>query len=214
METLADAIAQLEGPEASGFKFTGPQATLLLNEGVKRLAADSEWIRAEISLGPTVAEQELYELPGKVVRLREVDVAGYPYQREDYEILRNLKLGRLHLTRPNEGGVFAERFGEDGISKLFSLWLPPTDGELPIIGYASITPEDLKESDTLPFPVQFRRTVLDYAKGIAYEDVDENPKSGNYFLERAQAEAVKLGRLANSRTGKGPHKARVAGHVR
>lgn len=215
MKTLADAVAQLRGPEAGGFDFSDTQAALLLNEGAKRLAAQSEWIRAELELGPTVAEQEEYVLPDKVVRLLRVAVAGYPYERSDLQTLWDLRLGRLRLAAGGaEGGVFAERFGVDGKTKLFSLWLPPTESGLAVTGLAAITPDDLELTDELPFPEEFRRAVLDYAKGIAYEDTDENPQSGNYFLSRAEAEAVKLRNLANSRTGAGPHKARVAGHRR
>lgn len=214
METFADAIAQLEGPEASGFKFTGSQAALLLNEGAKRLASRSEWIRAELELGPTVAEQEEYDLPGNVVKLLRVAVAGYPYERSDLPTLWDLRIGRQSLTRPEEGGIFAERFGQDGIEKKFSVWLPPSQDGLAVTGLAAITPADMAPGDVLPFPVEFNRAVLDYAKGIAYEDVDENPQSGNYFLGRADARAGELFVLANKRTGAGPHKAHVAGHNR
>jgi hypothetical protein len=214
VETLADAIAQFQGAEAGGFDLSEEQTVSLLNEGVKRFASVSEWIRAELELGPTIASQEEYNLPGNVVKLLRVAVAGYPFERHDLQTLWDLKLGRLGLARPNEGGVFAERFGEDGIEKKFSLWLPPTDAGQPITGLAAITPDDLKPADVLPFPPEYRRGPLDFAKGIAYEEIDENPQSGSYFLDRANARALELRGLTNSRTGAGPVKARVAGHAR
>jgi len=215
MRTFDDAVAQLQGAEAGGFDFSATQAATLLNEGLKRLASRSEWIRTELDLGPTVAAQELYSIPDNVVHVRGLAVGGVPYLLKDVTIVWDVKNGTrsLHLTG-GVGGIYAERFDETGIAKQIGLWPIPEADELPIVGLASIEPDDLKGEDQIPFPPEFRRAALDYAKGIAYEDVDENPTSGNYFMGRAETRAEELRQLANRRVSEGPLKIPVAGHSR
>lgn len=212
--TLADAVVQLRGPEAGGFDFSENQAVSLLQEGVGRLAAASQWVRAELQLGPTVAGQEAYELPDKVVKLKNVYVGGMPFTEVSFDDVFGLKNGRLQLVGAgSEGGVFTERFSEDGLSKFFSLWPVPEDA-LEVLGLAAIIPDPPGLNDPLPFPVDMNRVVLDYAKGIAYEDVDENQNAGNHFLERAGQKAQQLLERGNARAGRGPYKIPVAGHRR
>lgn len=207
MLTFADALAQLQGAEAGGFNFSATQAASLLNEGVKRFASRSEWIKAEVSLGPTVAGQEAYELPANVVKLRGLEVSGTAYVAVDLLTLWQYKQQGLPI---NVDGAYAERFSEDGKIKSFSIYPVPDTAGLAIAGLAVITPEDLSGNDPLPFPPEFRRGPLDYAKGIAYEDVDENPDSGTYFIKRADERADELRLDAQSRTGSGPYRIPVA----
>lgn len=210
METFQEALTQLRSAEAGGFDFGDVQAAALLNEGVRRFAAKSEWIKAELDLGPTVAEQEAYPLPDHVVKLRGVAVSGAPYARTDALALWNYK-NRAVLPR-DIAGLFAERFSDDGKIKSFSLYPIPSEAALTISGFAVITPsEELAGEDKLPFPTEYNRGVLDFAKGVAYEDLDENPQSGTYFAERAGALAEQLRLEANSRTGAGPFRIPVAG---
>lgn len=210
METFQEAITQLRSAEAGGFDFGDVQAAALLNEGVRRFAARSEWIKAELNLGVTVAEQEAYPLPDNVVKLRGLAVSGDPYARTDVLALWNYK-NRAVLPR-DVAGLFAERFSEDGKIKSVSLYPIPSEAGLAISGVAVITPsEPLADDDKLPFPSEYNRGVVDFAKGIAYEDLDENPQSGTYFAERAAALAEQLRLEANSRTGAGPFKIPVAG---
>lgn len=210
METFQEAVTQLQSAEAGGFDVSPAQAAALLNEGVRRFAARSEWIKAEVNLGPTVADQEGYDLPGHVVKLRGLSVAGFPYARTDVLALWNFKQsGRLPR---DTSGVFAERFDDTGKIKTFSLFPVPSEGGLAISGLAVITPAtDLSAADPLPFPPEYNRGVVDYAKGIAYEDLDENPQSGTYFISRADARADELRLEANSRSGAGPIRIPVAG---
>lgn len=209
MRTFADAEAQLRGAEAGGFAVSQAQAASLLNEGVRRLAAASEWIKAELDLGPTIDGQEQYVLPNNVVKLRGIAVAGQRYARTELLTLWEWKVqGYLPADAV---GAYAERFSEDGKVKTFSL-LPIPDGALPISGLAAITPaDDLSGDDVLPFPEEYNRAVLNFAKGIAYEDLDENPQSATYFIERLEKEGAELKLKGYARTGAGPTRLPVAG---
>jgi hypothetical protein len=174
---------------------------------VKRFAARSEWIKAEINLGPTVVDQELYATPENVVKLIGLRVNGVVYTATDARALWDYKQQGL----PSRiDGVYAERFNEDGKIKSFSLLPIPDTADLAIEGLAVITPADLSGDDQLPFPEEYNRGLLEYAKGIAYEDVDENPESGSYFIQRADARADDLRLEAQSRTGRGPYRIPVA----
>lgn len=207
MKTFGDAIAQLQGAEAGGFDFSTVQAASLLNEGVKRFASRSEWIKAEVDLGFTVVDQEAYGLPENVVKLKGLSVSGVPYQAVDALTIWQYKVNGLPWR---VDGVYAERYSEDGKIKSVSLLPIPDEASLAIGGLSVITPEDLEPADSLPFPPEYRRGPLDYAKGIAYEDVDENPESGTYFTDRANALADDLRLHAQSRTGSGPYMIPVA----
>lgn len=210
METFQDAVTQLQSAEAGGFDFGAAQAAALLNEGVRRFAAASEWIKAELDLGATIAAQESYALPDRVVKLKGLAIAGAPYARTDVLGLWNLKqAGRVP---GGAAGVYTERFSDDGKIKSFSLWPIPDASDLAIAGLAVITPDDLSGEDQLPFPPEYNRGPLDFAKGIAYEDLDENPQSGTYFRERAEQLAERLRLEGNSRSGSGPFQIPVMGH--
>lgn len=207
MDTFADLVAQFSGAEAGGFDFDPAQTASLLNEGLKRFAARSEWMKAEVSLGPTVAGQEQYGLPTNVVKLRGLAVAGAPYTAVDVLTLWQYKVSGLPRRVV---GAYAERFNDDGNLKTLSLFPIPDTAGIAINGLAVITPDDLSGNDKLPFPPEFNRGPLDYAKGIAYEDVDENAQAGVYYIARADERADELRLEAQSRTGSGPYRIPVA----
>lgn len=207
MRTFGEAVAQLQGAEAGGFNFSPAQAALLLNEGVERFAARSEWIRAERNLGPTVAGQEEYSLDDEIVKVKGLEIAGVPYTAVD--VLTVWQYKQFGLP-PQMAGAYAERFNEDGKIRAIGLLPVPEEDGQPILSLAVLLPGELTAEDELPFPLEFRRGPLDYAKGIAYEDVDENPESGRFFIERANAKADELRELGNSRLGSGPYRIPVA----
>jgi hypothetical protein len=207
LRTFGEAVAQLQGAEAGGFNFSPAQAALLLNEGVERFAARSEWIRAERNLGPTVAGQEEYSLDDEIVKVKGLEIAGVPYTAVD--VLTVWQYKQFGLP-PQMAGAYAERFNEDGKIRAIGLLPVPEEDGQPILSLAVLLPGELTAEDELPFPLEFRRGPLDYAKGIAYEDVDENPESGRFFIERANAKADELRELGNSRLGSGPYRIPVA----
>lgn len=216
MDTFNDAAEQLTSAQAGGFKLRSGQVSTLINEGIKCLAEESEWIRAEIEIGETVAGQVLYTVPDHVVRMKSLIIGGLRYSLVDYDDILDIEAGTKRLVeRAGFGGVFCERFSEDGATKRIGVYPPPEASGLPIIGNAAIYPPvELGGLDVLPFPPRFRRAVVDYAKGIAYEDVDENPAAGANYLARADARAGQLRALGKSRTrGPGPFKIPVAGHL-
>lgn len=207
MRTFGEAVAQLRGAEAGGFSFSVEQAGLLLQEGVDRFASRSKWIKAELDLGTTIADQEQYELPSTVVELLGLTIEGVPYNAVDVQTIWQYKLVGLPQRID---GAYAERFNDDGKIKAIGLLPVPDADGLSIAGLAVVTPGQLADDDELPFPAEFRRGPLDYAKGIAYEELDENPEAGAYYIERADTVADELRRLAQSRTGSGPYQIPVA----
>ena len=215
MDTFDDAVEQLTSAQAGGFDYSAgsKQPATLIQEGIAALAADSHWIKAQPNLGPTVADQAEYVLAEKIVKLFALEIANAPYQRRDVRELWDLRAGRDQIIG-SEGGVFAETFAEDGKTKSFALLPVPTEDGLEIIGLASITPDPLSGTDPLPFPPKYRRAILDYAKSIAYEDLDENVNAGATYLARAERRAEQLFLFANSRTGSGPWKIPIAGKHR
>ncbi len=214
MDTFDDAVAQLTGAQAGGFAFRPEQSTSLINEGIKRLAESSEWIRAELEIGTTLVGEDLYDLPDNIVRMQEVLINGLRYLLVNRDDILGLEAGRLQVVEyPDVGGVFCERFSSDG-QKRISIYPPPEEAGLPIIAEAAIYPDKtLGGADPLPFPPRFRRAIVDYAKGIAYEDMDENPQAGAGYLARADQRGEELRLLGKSRAqSNAPYKIPVAGH--
>lgn len=212
METYADAVEQLTSAQAGGFDFKDEQALKLVVEGARKLAAESHWIKAEPELGPTVAEQAAYELPENVVRLFDLAIDDAPYTRRDVRTGWDVKSGRS--VSAGEGGVFYERFSADGSEKSFELTPAPDESGLAIASLCSVYPATVASGDTLPFPFKYRRAIVNYAKAIGYQDIDENQAVAQGYFERADAEAEGLRLFANARTGSGPFKIPVAGHRR
>lgn len=207
MRTFGEAIDQLVGAEASGFDVARTQAARLLQQGVERFASRSEWIKSERDFGPTVAGQEEYELASEIVKVKGLAVAGTPYVAVDVLTIWQYK---IHGLPRRVDGAYAERFNDDGkIRALGLLPIPDVDG-MSIEGLAVLLPNQLEEADELPFPADYRRGPLEYAKGIAYEELDENPEAGAVYLERARGLADELRELSHSRTGSGPAQAPVA----
>jgi len=216
VETLADVVEQLTSAQAAGFDVKEAQAIKLAQEAVKRVAAVSQWIKAELVLGPTVVGQPGYTIPDRVIKLLELTVGeNNPYVRKSIEDLWDLRAGRAELVNTNMSpGVFAERFAVDGSTKSFDLFPTPEEAGVPITGLASIVPEDLALAAELPFPAQHRGAVLDLATAAAYERTDENPAQAAGYEKRGLETAQSLYLLGNARTGSGPYKIPVAGHRR
>jgi hypothetical protein len=216
MENVADVVEQLTSAQAAGFDLRGKQPELLAIEAVKRFAAKSHWVKAELTLGPTVAAQTVYTLPGQVVKLLDLLYGeSTPYQAKSIRDLWDLKSGRAELVESEYlGGIFAERFSADGTLKQFEIFPAPEEGGEALTGLASIVPPDITLETALPFPEDKRRAVVDLAKAIAYEDTDEGFEPATYFEKRANAEAESLFLLGNARIGSGPYKIPVAGHRR
>lgn len=212
--TFDEAVAQFRGAEAGGFGVSVPQAERILQEAVRRYASRSHWIKAQINLGPTVVDQAEYDLPAHVVDLISLRLStGWPYTRKSTKVFWELASGDA-VWRSSKGGVFAPVFDTTGTKKVA---LHPTPGEagLTIEGLAAIYPEnDLAGNDELPFPGDHQRGVLNAAKAVAYEELDENPQQAQYFRDLFQGEAEELRRQGNSRVGSGPTKFAIAGRRR
>ncbi len=217
METFDDAVEQLTSAQAGGFDFQTPQAEKLIQEGIKMLAAKSKWIRAQMELGPIVLGQAAYPLPAKIIRLYDVALGGkFEYGRRDIKHLRQLRSGAATLPYGAEGGVYVEAYAEDGKTRTIELFPTPEEGEGGEIleGFAAIIPDDLSGSDELPFPEDYRRAVVNFAKSIASADIDVDLQTAASWAESAAGDAAALALLANARSGSGPWRIPVAGHRR
>jgi hypothetical protein len=210
MELFSDAVRQFTSAEAGGFDLGEEQVASLLNEGAKRLASRSKWIKGLVEIGPSVAGQPIYELPPKVVQVEQLYVGEAPWTELDMLTLREVALGRRMLRSRWGDGIYAEEASEDGLTKILRLFpTPEADGVL-LQAWGAITPGELSGEMLLPFPAEFNRAIVDFAKAIGYEDIDENPQSGTYFLERANGRADELGERAKAKMRTNPRQARLA----
>jgi hypothetical protein len=202
VRTFDELVADLRAAEGAGFDVTAATAGRAVNEAVRRLASISKWVETEVELGPTVIDQELYEVDANIVDLSELIVGEAPYLRVGQRQFFRLKAGTLRLSS-DANGAFAPRFTSAGL-KQFGLYPTPDAAGDTILGFASITPEDLTGTEVPPFPDDLERAVLDGAKVVLYQDVDENPEEAAIYDDRFRLAAEDLRRRRNSRLGSGP----------
>lgn len=209
MLTFDELVARLRSPEGGGFNVSPTRAGELVNQAIRRLAVVSEWIIDERELGPTVAGQDLYDLPDVIAKVKGIKIAGDPmWARASTTGLWDLAAGNVRLE-PKFSGAFAQR--EQGEDKKLGLWpTPGTDG-LSIIGLVALTPAPLSGAQVPPFPDDAEDAVQWFAKAIAYEEIDEDLASAQGFRDMALGYAGELKSRNNSRIGSGVVQAQIAG---
>lgn len=171
----------------------------LLNEGDRELCVRAGWTRANLELGPTVADQAAYTLPESVYRPLKVKVDGRPYKPADETLVDEIKKGYLRQIKP----VWFLSFDEDGVEAV-SVHPTPSTG-LDLTATCVVYPEPMADDDdAVPTaPEDFHRALHDYAAGIIYGYSEDNPDLREYHRGRFEEAVIRLRQLRRSRRGQG-----------
>ena len=159
------------------------------------LCVRSEWTRDVLSIGPTVFEQETYDLPTNFRKpLDWLTVDVFDYVSADLKDVRGAKLGELDLAA---SGVWWIAY-ESGARKLGIH--PIGDGGDAINLYAVVTPDLLVDGADEPItPTDFDQAIVDYVTAIsqgasedALEERDSLMSEFDRQVERLHALVVEV----------------------
>lgn len=198
--------------ELAGLDLEEAERDRLINEAVADLCIRTEWTRATVNLGPTVAGQEDYDIPPEVNRVLKLSVGGVPYTRGSEAQKELLDLGDLRLR--GRGGLFWSSFGPTGIEQV-SLYPAPQSPGQPINALSVIYPEPMTEdTDEPPVPREFRSAILDWVCAYAQGYQEDGLEARAFFQQEFDRKASSLKALRNSRVGRGPAQMQIAGYHR
>lgn len=194
-----------------GFDTSGghvDEATVIswIEDYYRKLVARTQWRKAEISFGNTVAGQAQYAVPANVVDVRKIRVAGRPYRRVGIDDLDLLKAGEDTSPRP----VFAPAFEADA-DAVVELWPVPEAGQA-ITSVAALLPPALSAGSSVPaVPEDFHQAIVDGAIAEGMRRIYQRHDDAQQYEQRFEDAVKELKRRANSRIGSGrPSWARVA----
>lgn len=146
----------------AGVDITDPETERLLNQANVEICTRSGWTKDLLSLGPTVADQELYALPANFRQLGDdvVFVGNGKYRASDYAAVRDAKRGSGLVC---DGLWYMGH--ESGVRKL---GLYPISAGQAIEAVAVITPDLMVEDDDEPpIPMDFREALVHWVRATA-----------------------------------------------
>jgi hypothetical protein len=191
-----------------GADYSPSEADAKLNEGHKELCVRAEWLRGTLSIGNTVAGQQLYALPTNVYRPLRVKVNGTRYEASDEDTVDDFVSGAMTLV---VNGVWFLQGDANGTDQ-FALYPVPTQGGLPITARCVLVPPTL-ENDTDEFvpPSDTHQAVIYFAAARSLGGSEDDLDSRSYYMDQFDGIVGRLKRLRKSRTGSGPVNMRIAG---
>jgi hypothetical protein len=199
MPNLGQLTADLRG--LAGFEdVTEPEVHALLNEADREMCVRSGWTRADLELGPTVADQVAYALPSRVHRPLKVWVNGRKYDPTDEDTIREIQSGELGL-RAN--GAWWRSWDANGVESV-SIYPTPSGG-LSVVALCVVYPASrMEENDDTPASPEIgHRALRDYAASVVYGYSEDNPELRQFHDEQFEQRVEMVRRLQNSRTGRG-----------
>ncbi len=191
-DTFGDLRASLD--DLAGLDLDPAQRDALINEGHREIATRSEWYRAEIELGPTVAAQVAYTLPSDVYRVLNLTVGGLRYE----------PASRTQITRINQDerfllvdGLWWQSYSATNVHQI-SLY--PTPGAAVAVNALVIERPPLMTlpTDVPVVPEEFRQAIADYAAGIAFASVEDNADMRVFYSGEFERKVADLRRLTFS----------------
>lgn len=207
-ETVAGLVDTVRS-EAS-FDIAPDKALAWLNRRHKAMVTEARALRFTASL-TTVAGQRDYVLPGDLVEIEEVSVAGVVYGRGWHTDLAAGAQGYLVLS--GTGGIVTSEETSTGAPEI-ALFPTPTQGGQPILVRAIWAPSDLSTQDdsTLRVPGRFIDGLISGAIATGLKRQEFRPDLAQAF-EDEFASAVEQWRrqVARRYRGTGPAVIRVAG---
>lgn len=190
-------------------KATPAEIDDLINEGHKELCVRSEWTRAAVDLGPTVADQAAYALPETIYRPLEVEVDGTPYDASSEGEVKRILNGTLRLAAAGLWWISEDDAGAEFIS----LYPTPAAG-LTITARSIVYPADIAAGDddaTFRVPDDSVKGIRAYVKRELYSGVEDDEDRATIQDQHFENEVTRLRQRRFSRVGRGNVHMRVEG---
>jgi hypothetical protein len=218
---LSTAIALVQAQFDSTAAESGDsQVRGWINACLQEAVGEARWLKKTLSLGPTVADQSQYVIPGDGTAdaspTEVVDIVGLrvdsskPWKRVGTQDLWELQAGAAFLR--GAAGAFAPNFQSD-TDPVVELYPTPTVAGLAIDALAAVLPSDIVDATlgtlVLPVPDDLANKIcVDGPIGLGITRIQE-VTDPTPFLARYEDGKAQLKKRANSRVGSGPTQARV-----
>jgi hypothetical protein len=214
--SLIDAVINEGGFDATTGAVSRATVGSWINDAYRQLAAETNFLKALVSLGETVAGTSQYAIPENVLDVRRITVNGVPFIRVGVEQIFDARAfgGRV---LGDAGGTFSPGYATTG-ARVIEVYPTPDTSGYAIDALATVAGVGMvSETDTPAIPEDFHPALK--AKAIAmglrliyerHDDADRwelqfsNPGAGNGAVE-------KLKRRGNSQIGSGPTRVRLVG---
>jgi hypothetical protein len=180
-----------------------------VNLGIRELATRSGWNKAELELGPTVADQADYALPSTVYRVIELKVGSLVYTREGTETGWRLTSG--DVGQVGHGGFFYEKFDSGG-TKTLALYPVPQDAGSTITALVIAYPQTYSgDTEVAVIPEEHQIGVVHRAVAWGLSFGDEHDEAADWHIGKFEEEVEKLRRHSNARLSSTVQTAKIAG---
>lgn len=203
-------VAQVK--TTAGVDASDADISTILNHLIGEMAVESEWTKAQIELGPTVANQSLYTLPDNVARVLRLRIDGFRFDPIGTGEEWDLESGRAQ--RSDTGiGVFAEAYGTDGTKQIEFYPAPSAAGD-PIEALVVKRPATISQATLPPFPDEFHLSLVYGTKAHFLALSEENIASAERLMAQYETAKAKLLALSRKRLRSGPVQMGIVGLVR
>lgn len=211
MATLTDYISELD--DLAGLDLEEDEAERLINEARRKLLTESEWRRANVEVGPTVADQETYDAPAGLYRILKLKVDGYPCFPIDEQTIDKLKTDPEWSYGLPSGAAFYYLTHSSAAAELIGIYPAPSEAGNAIVATIVKEPSDIPSTGEDPdVPTGSQWAIRHYVAAVSYalsEDLKDLADSHRSEFDRAVEE---LRSLRNKRSRRGPMQARVVGY--
>lgn len=191
-----------------GFDLSKDEATSLLNEGLRDLAANSRFPR-KVWQFDTQDGQALYDLPLDFVQPEWVQVGGRIYDAGTESDVARFAAGELALHAPGVWYVAGDR-------KQFGLWPVPGAEVQSVLAEYVFRPQALVLDSDEPtaIPEQFHPALIFYAATQYYGLVEDNVDLEVRNSERYDEQVARLRAFSIAQTGGNkPFRVGILGHT-
>lgn len=191
MATLATLRSQVRTEVGVGS--SDAQVDQWINERYKEAVARSEWRRAIINLGPTVAGTASYTLPTNVVRiLAGLQIGTAEYHPIGQSDLWGAQSGRLHITP-----AWRLSYTSTGTRQIILDDPPDTSGDA-INALVALLPDTLTANDSPIFPEDLHPGLVDGAAATGLSRYAEQRSAAEWHEARFREMIQELKRRAST----------------
>lgn len=206
--TLATLRADVRGL-AGLTKATPDEVDQLLVEADRELCTRSEWTRANVELGPTVADQAAYPVPSTVDRILRVWKDGYPLDESNENDAKRVATGEMRIAG---NGIYWLSWDEDSVESV-SVAPTPTDAQS-LTAQCVVWDTDWEmdaDGDVPKAPARFAKVLRSYALYQIFSLTEDNPELKEQHEADFERGVELLHRLRLARAGRGGARLRIEG---
>lgn len=163
---------------------TPVEAKARINQAHKRMVAESEFIKARVTIAESVTGQATYELDPDIVQLLSLRVDGRGYDRKAIDELDDLSSSDAWPVGRGSVRFFAPDFSIAGLAEVSVYPVPTSDG-LAITGRAIMLPPDLvNDTDYPSLPADYHEDLVDGAQATVLRRDDERLPDADALEQR------------------------------